>query len=260
MMAFCDYCDRYFSNAHALSQHLRYSDNHNFPCWSCGVEFSTRTGLKEHYVQSRNHAYCQYCDEHFEDREDLIDHNHDNHSYCPSCNKVFKNDFGLHEHNRQVHHYCVSCKRLFVSASNLQAHMNSSTHRPRDVVCPFRGCAQAFVSKSALVLHLESGKCQSGVDRRTVDRYVPAWNGAFFECYLCHTEFRSLDALNQHLASPFHREKVYRCPLTSCRVQFVTLSALCQHVESEKCGVARFKSVQNTMDNMFSKMGRLTMN
>jgi hypothetical protein len=146
-----------------------------------------------------------------------------------------------------------------------------------------------FVSRSAMVLHLESGGCRSGVNRRIVDRYVreydrtnvitnparlltagssnevtyyassAAWNGSSYECYLCHTGFRTLPSLNQHLASPRHQEKVYFCPLSSCCVEFTTLSALCQHIESERCGVGRFERVQNAMDSIVGRMGRLTM-
>lgn len=140
-----------------------------------------------------------------------------------------------------------------------------------------------------MILHLESGSCRSGVNRRVVDRYVreydktnvitnparlltagsedevayyassAAWNGSSFECYLCHSTFRTLVSLNQHLASPRHQEKVYFCPLSSCRTEFPTLSALCQHIESERCGVGRFQQVRNAMDSIVGSMGRLTM-
>jgi hypothetical protein len=248
-------------------------------------------GLKEHYVQSPNHSYCQQCDQHFSDTIDLNAHYETAHLFCTQCRQIFVNQIGLDEHYRQSerHHYCVSCKRLFMSASSLQAHLNSATHKPKDVICPGQGCGQAFVSRSALVLHLESGHCRSGATRQIVDRYVrqydtsnvitdpsrlltggsagdtvrysataAAWNGAAYECYLCHRGYRSLLALNQHLASPAHENKIYLCPLTTCRVRFPTLSGLCQHIESERCGVAKFKVVQNTMQSLMGGMRRLT--
>lgn len=144
-----------------------------------------------------------------------------------------------------------------------------------------------------MILHLESGGCRSGVTRQIINRYVrqydtsnvitnPArlltgggghntyddvtysataasWNGYEYECYLCHSAFRSLVALNQHLASPRHQENIYVCPLGSCRLQFSGLSALCQHIESERCGISRFRQVQNTMDRIVGGVGRLTM-
>lgn len=146
----------------------------------------------------------------------------------------------------------------------------------------------AFINKSALVLHLESGSCRSGVDRRLIDNWVrkndrsnlitnPArlitagergnvklfateqsWNGQAYECVLCHTQFRGLIDLNRHLVSPRHQERIYRCPLSSCNAHFVSLSALCQHIESERCGVTKFRAVKDAMDSLLSRVGRLT--
>jgi hypothetical protein len=31
-----------------------------------------------------------------------------------------------------------------------------------------------------------------------------------------------------------------------------------QHIESEKCGVSRFRAVQNAMDSVLGQVGRLT--
>ncbi|KIJ66503.1 hypothetical protein HYDPIDRAFT_109547 [Hydnomerulius pinastri MD-312] len=285
-MTYCNRCDRYFSYWTAFNQHVNNSSSHNI-CDDCDRDFPTWLGLKEHYVQSPRHHYCQQCNDLYPSHDSLITHYYNQHDYCGSCNKVFKNEHGLHEHNRQSHHYCVSCKRLFQSESNLRAHLNSSLHRPRDVSCPFRGCGLSFVSKSALALHLESGSCKSGVNRRMVDQYVRqmdrnnfitdpsrlltagdrevdyiatdgSWNGRAYECVLCHSLFGALRDLNRHLASPRHQDKIYRCPLDTCRMNFSTLSALCQHVESERCGVAKFRPVKDAMDRMFNGVARLT--
>jgi hypothetical protein len=77
------------------------------------------------------------------------------------------------------------------------------------------------------------------------------WNGVTYECYLCRTGCRTLAALNQHLSSRRHQEKVYVCPLNVCRVRFSTLSGY-QHIESRRCGVAKF--VRNTMDDLMGRM------
>ncbi|OAX39223.1 hypothetical protein K503DRAFT_792087 [Rhizopogon vinicolor AM-OR11-026] len=288
-MPSCRRCDRYFNSWSAYDQHIQMSSSH-WMCNECQDDFPSWLGLKEHYVQSPNHHYCQYCDSHFDFASQLQNHYEDEHAYCGSCNRVFKNDVGLHQHNRQSHAdvYCISCRRVFRSPSNLHAHLNSSLHRPKDTFCPFNGCGMAFINKSALALHLESGSCRSGVDRRFIDNFVrnndrsnaitnPArlitagergnvqliatkqsWNGRAYECVLCHSQFRDLTDLNRHLASPRHQEKVYRCPLSSCNAHFVSLSGLCQHIESERCGVAKFKVVKDAMDNIFSKVARLT--
>jgi len=134
---------------------------------------------------------------------------------------------------------------------------------------------------------MESGGCASGMTRHrlndavtTMDRFNvitnparligglnqfvetwatdKAWNGAAYECYFCHLIFRSLTALNQHLQSPRHEEKIYFCPKHDCRKEFTTLSGLCQHVESGSCGVLRFREVQAVMDSLVRGMKRLT--
>ncbi|KAG1879504.1 hypothetical protein C8R48DRAFT_685828 [Suillus tomentosus] len=289
-MTYCSRCNRSFNSWPAYYQHLRDSPNH-WECQPCQQDFETRVGLKEHYVQSPRHHYCQYCNIHFDCSSELQDHYEYEHAYCSSCHKVFKNEIGLHEHNRQSHAdvYCVLCKRLFQTPSNLQSHLNSSIHRPKDTICPFNGCGLGFINKSALILHLESGSCRSGVNRRVVDNWVRAndrsnvitnparlitageranikliateqsWNGQAYECVLCHTQYRALMDLNRHLDSPRHQEKVYRCPLDTCRKHFVSLSGLCQHIESERCGVMKFRAVRDVMDNLLNGVARMTL-
>ncbi|KAG9313887.1 hypothetical protein JVU11DRAFT_4655 [Chiua virens] len=91
-------------------------------------------------------------------------------------------------------------------------------------------------------------------------RYIAterSWNGSAYECVLCHSTFRELVDLNRHLASPRHQEKIYRCPMSSCLARFNTLSGLCQHVESESCGVLRFRMVREGMDSLLNDMHRL---
>jgi hypothetical protein len=71
-----------------------------------------------------------------------------------------------------------------------------------------------------------------------------AWNGDAFECYFCHREFDRLSGLNNHMRSPVHEQKIYRCPGRGCGREYKALSGLVQHVESESCGVMRFSQVQ----------------
>jgi hypothetical protein len=172
--------------------------------------------------------------------------------------------------------------------------MNSKHHQPATVRCPGRGCQRAFVSHGALLLHLESGACRSRMTRQKLNRLVvradtnnyitnparlltgptgrfepPAravtwatgrsWNGVVYACFLCNSTFKTLEGLNQHLQSPRHEDKIYRCPNSKCRAKFVTLSGLCQHVEGGSCGVRTFARVRNAMESLTRGFNALTM-
>lgn len=291
-MAYCSRCTRYFVNERALEQHRDDSSQHNV-CHDCNKDFATYNGLKQHWINARRHHYCQDCDELFDNYDELEEHYEDAHYYCGSCSIFFNSAHGLHQHNSQSHYYCSDCRRLFHSDSNLQHHLRSTLHAGATVPCPGKKCNKMFVSGAALVLHLESGTCPSRITREQVNRVAAkydkqhiitnparmiaygdngggqsvttwaterAWNGVRYECFLCHREYRTLESLNQHLASPAHEEKMYRCPrgYSGCGAEFKTLSALCQHVESEQCNIRRFNSkMQNYLGDLTSNMKRL---
>ncbi|KAI0758801.1 hypothetical protein C8Q74DRAFT_1209351 [Fomes fomentarius] len=290
----CERCDRWFNTDRALEQHRDNSSMHHI-CYRCDRDFTTAVGLIQHYIQSTRHPYCRWCDDHFDDFEELDDHYEDAHWYCDACDRCFRDEVGLHEHRRQTHadRYCVPCKRMFRNANNLRQHQNSSIHQGRTVLCPMKNCERAFPSTSALVLHLESGTCTSGMTRKMVDDIIRkidrsnvitnpnrmiagptsssprvtdewaterAWIGYAYECYHCHRTYPSLGALNAHLRSPAHGEKIYRCPSMwrGCGAEFRTLSAFCQHMESGNCAVYRFKDdVARFIDGISKNRARI---
>lgn len=69
---------------------------------------------------------------------------------------------------------CTTCRRKFPSVQSLQQHNASVKHKPLGKLkCPIgTRCRESFTSPSALVHHLESGKCSSGFDRDEVYRMV----------------------------------------------------------------------------------------
>jgi hypothetical protein len=79
-----------------------------------------------------------------------------------------------------------------------------------------------------------------------------AFNGSYWECYLCHKEFSKENALNQHLNSPVHKRKVYRCPnaKTVCGKEFIALAGLFSHLESESCAYMRFEKFQQQVSDV----------
>ncbi|CAE6523213.1 unnamed protein product [Rhizoctonia solani] len=284
-MAYCDRCNRWFNSDWAYDAHRRDSSRHHV-CFTCDKDFQTSERLDQHFRQSNRHYYCSFCDEHFEDDYDLSEHDDQCHEYCGSCGLWLDTTDDLVKHNKERHYYCAECDRFFINLNNLQAHLNSSKHRPKHVSCPGAGCSEKFVSRSALLLHFEAGTCKSGLTRQRLNRLIAerdtsnfitnpnrlitgttdtwatehAWNGYAYECYFCHKVFRSLPQLNQHLASPAHEQTLYHCPQLGhgCQAQFKTASGLCQHIEGGSCGVMRFKVVQDNMENLVRGVNRLT--
>lgn len=156
-------------------------------------------------------------------------------------------------------------------------HLNSSTHRGKHILCPF--CKAAYTTATGLSHHLESASCPraSNVNHRSIFQAISqrdprglltnklltypetdmqsiatcaSWNGSKYECYLCHRGYGTLRALNQHLNSPAHSEKLYHCPNRSCNGQFVRLASLFNHLESESCHFMRFEKVQQQVHNL----------
>lgn len=283
---YCQRCDRHFSTYNGLMNHC---DAVHYFCMFHRKHFNSAEGLRQHYIKSGDHYYCTVCDTLLGDEEDFIEHGEEEygHYLCRDCVMIFDSEDELMDHNDCLHYFCRACNRLFRSAANLQAHLNSNLHAARNFKCPGRACGKSFVSISALILHAESGTCPSGVTRAQVDAFVArkdrrnvitnpnrmikgpdgsqrppeeteywatqrSWNGWAYECFLCAAEFNTLGSLNAHLKSPRHRSLIYRCPQSSCGMQFRVLSALSQHVESGSCGVRKHRQVQNLMDQLTS--------
>nr|KMM72275.1 hypothetical protein CPAG_08572 [Coccidioides posadasii RMSCC 3488] len=104
------------------------------------------------------------------------------------------------------------------------------------VPCHF--CGKKYTSASSVTHHLELGSCRcaKGVNhtsilhaiqqrdphhiitdkqiewyKEDVSKYLAtdlAYNGFFWECYLCHAEFGTKGALNAHINSPAHSQRI----------------------------------------------------
>lgn len=191
-------------------------------------------------------------------------------------------------------HYCAPCKRSFKSAGNLDAHLRSATHQPKVVACSCKGCESRFVSLAAVILHIETGICSSGVTRADVNKFVrlynanhksvidmliprrdivtegravvePVTNGNTqlrYQCSICRAKFRSNTAATSHVESPKHEAKLYKCPneQNGCHQTFSALSGVFQHIESGagKCQAKQMKGIQKHMGQLMRYIGRKT--
>ncbi|KAL1969863.1 hypothetical protein VTN77DRAFT_7372 [Rasamsonia byssochlamydoides] len=88
--------------------------------------------------------------------------------------------------------------------------MYQNRHKPRSLECC--GCYQKFKSFSGMLVHLESGACESNIDADNMDELA-------FECYQ-----------SVNYATDLDDDYPYFCP--GCEVEFSTLSGLFQHVEA----------------------------
>jgi hypothetical protein len=204
---------------------------------------------------------------------------------CISCPASFETQLGLDEHRAHAHPICVLCPRprQFQNANNLRQHMRSVTHTSKNVACVMHGqCSAGFVSMSAMVSHLESGGCPSGLTRGDIDIMVmdadvngltadplrivaphtrseylstltSTWNGGSFVCYLCYQMFPALHSLKTHLSSLYHTGSyIYRCPAHECGAEFKIFSALMRHIEDTADRVHQYtyviQAIQDVVD------------
>ncbi|KAI1136434.1 hypothetical protein F5Y05DRAFT_415203 [Hypoxylon sp. FL0543] len=257
-MVNCGTCGRKFETVQARQQHMDAVGHSSlkFGCVTCSKSFAS-TGAARDHMDAKNHwGYdCKRCDETFPTKEEVKEHEIEDHYFCDDCDRQF-NDYNA-----------------------IKMHLNSRIHRGRNMECPF--CKKHYTTATGLSHHLEGGHCASlpFLTRDDIYKFVRlkdptnlisknllgwkgsaqyeasamAWNGAAYECYFCHRQFKKLESLNQHLSSPVHQQNLYHCPnRPKCGREFSTLAALMNHLESESCGYTKFENVQKSVKNIVS--------
>ncbi|KAL1634965.1 hypothetical protein SLS56_002049 [Neofusicoccum ribis] len=161
------------------------------PCIGCHKIFVCETRLMQHQRQT-NHCYCATCDEHFMTPDRLRQHLLETHRISraevfhdaadderpldptatvtsPSDPPVFKGGFKSGKNFLHINLRCRACGRDFTSPKTLHDHRTRGWHDPfTSIGCPFDGgrCDAAdrdFPSTSALLHHLETAQCGSGI-------------------------------------------------------------------------------------------------
>ncbi|KAF7977514.1 hypothetical protein HWV62_3496 [Athelia sp. TMB] len=248
----CPSCNKVFKTAVGLNAH-REAKHFDYSCDACRRSFKSLGALDQHIRDSPAHNYSDESTEYDDDWEvdsDDSDGSDDGTAYCEGCN------------------------RLFVDKASLYQHLIDS---------------KSFALPSAIAHHIESGGCSKGIDRHRVTAAVhsmgvtpmvslahriqgpsglsgpsnivrysaseQAFNGTSYECYLCHRGFRTLGSLNTHLSSAAHDVDEFKCP--KCSVKFKLISSLIQHIETEVCGLARFKQVEDHTSALTAQFSRM---
>ncbi|OCL13649.1 hypothetical protein AOQ84DRAFT_282691 [Glonium stellatum] len=260
----CQTCPRTFRTQQSCNQHMNDTDHWapRFECESCTRDFRSQNAANQHMTAVRHWAPRIPCE---------------------TCEKKFHTQNAADQHMDALAHYknyCKSCGLRFQNENNLRMHLNSKIHRGTNVPCPF--CRVGYTSASGLTHHLETGACTRApnLNRETILNMIRerdphgvitnkqigwhkeenvkysatnhAFNGYYWECYVCHNEYTTVNALNAHINSPSHKQKVYRCPNSKvqCGKQFVTLAGPFNHLESEACAFMRFENVQRQMTHV----------
>ena len=176
----CPHCDISFANEHGLQEHR--SALHENVCTSCNRIFSLIQGLQNHQ-RAKSHLYCKECDRFFTNSQALQDHLqftiHTSQYHCCNCDRDFKTEQALEQHLRDKYHpekslECEACNRTFIDEDALSKHLASVIHKPlSDLKCIASSkCKATFASPSALIHHLESGKCRSGHSRQGLNQLI----------------------------------------------------------------------------------------
>ncbi|EGC48252.1 conserved hypothetical protein [Histoplasma capsulatum var. duboisii H88] len=256
----------YHHRNRACYQHMN-DKNHwapTFACESCTREFSSQHSADQH-MNALGHWKPKFP--------------------CETCTQMFRTQNAADHYKN----YCEDCGIRFQNQNNLEMHFNSKVHRGLSAVCPF--CEARYTSASDIAHHLERGSCprapnlncesilrairerdphgvitnkqltlhnESNVDYIATDR---AYNGLSWECYICHHKFDSKSALNMHVNSPVHKQRVYHCPNSKrkCSKQFSTVAALFNHLESGSCAFMRFENVEQHLRSMLQGQKVITL-
>lgn len=99
---------------------------------------------------------------------------------CMDCDDDFESETALHMHdhaNITLCYTCKLCRSAFETSSDLAAHLVSVDWHmkliaEKPITCPLPKCWRRFGSASALLQHMESGACKSGMDRSKLNALV----------------------------------------------------------------------------------------
>ncbi|PGH06604.1 hypothetical protein GX51_02231 [Blastomyces parvus] len=201
----CAYCYKTTTSLTALTQHCRDSLAHRW-CHRCERVFPHSKALNDHLRYSSAHNLCERdgCDEDFSTSSELVDHKEEDHYWCRPCNWFADSQYQLRNHDINRHFMCEICDSFFQSDNNLRMHL--ITHEDRDKEC--YGCTKTFSTFSAMLTHLEAGRCctsrselnTTAAEYMYSDDYFRGFDKHFlFYCQSCDVKFCHLSALYQHV-------------------------------------------------------------
>lgn len=186
--AHCQACNLSFHSRDDLRKHSAIA--HGNKCNTCSSGFASISLLQDHQ-RSSDHCFCRQCNRLFTTASHLERHLryalvHSTQYHCCDCDRDFIDEQALSQHlQHKVHpakvdsskpneYPCAKCDRKFKTKPALYQHLSSLVHNPlSDIKCVASSdCAARFTSPSAMILHLESGKCSSRMTRGKLNLLV----------------------------------------------------------------------------------------
>ncbi|KAI9620657.1 hypothetical protein KEM48_008006 [Puccinia striiformis f. sp. tritici PST-130] len=155
----------------------------------------------------------------YSDVLDVEYHNRSLHSQSPICGEWFSDRDAVIRDYRSSHPvlYCHACKRLFHHRNDTTMH-SASIHGANGVQCANAACGRMFRTRGALVQHLESGRCESGVDMGEEKKVLlsrPSYNPPRNGMLWASASIRNLEA--HRSAHRYHRSALeYLFHLFNC--------------------------------------------
>ena len=202
----CSICGTTCRNADGIAAHKR--DSH--PCCPICFQLFARITELEGHQRSTGHCYCHEHSIAFPNSQAFRSHEraepHVTGFECVDCGCHFGTELALNHHLAScqardpdrvteqeastataearfaeveaLNLRCEACDRTFLNLHAQRQHKNSVKHKPlSEIRCFSAACKQVFTSPSALILHLESGKCKSGMTCYKLNCLVHAGDG-----------------------------------------------------------------------------------
>ncbi|KAI1183624.1 hypothetical protein F5B17DRAFT_443299 [Nemania serpens] len=223
-------------------------------CDTCGRSFGSTRALRQHmsalgHVESPFQFKCHRCPTMFRTSSDADDHmclyNHWS-QQCSRCPASTPTEDQLKQHEIECHFWCSKCEREFQSYNNIKMHMNSRVHLGTSITCPC--CTSSFTTATGLAHHLETGSCPkaTGLNRDVVYNLIRSVD---------HNGLIAKNLIGWHGSTTYEASeranKLYHClNRGGCGKEFTTLAGVCNHLESETCGVISFQTVQRHFQGM----------
>ncbi|POW17826.1 hypothetical protein PSHT_06261, partial [Puccinia striiformis] len=204
---------------------------------------------------------AMFCIEHasigivlYSDVLDVEYHNRSLHSQSPICGEWFSDRDAVIRDYRSSHPvlYCHACKRLFHHPFRVDSWANG-------VQCANAACGRMFRTRGALVQHLESGRCESGVDMGEVDKFFSGCcdqTNLFVDKNLSAPGTQTDNVPHDETSDAVHNP--YICPSKKCRrKRFFSLARLTIHLETGCCGLRLPYEISKLIDQLIDITDRL---